>query len=800
MDLANAVRDSAGKAFPQLAQGLRNTESFSKTIGAALTLVDPSASLQDKAKAALTLTANVPDLAGDAKKLGAFLKGEGIQDPEKILDEVNKLPIADRLPDEVKKNLDPEVAKTLTPAQADELTRLAANGELKDGLTATLKELKDPQALKALLSSLDKAGDAASQKAFLNTLSGLKSGVADKLLTSTVDGKPAAEVLAKLTQQLGPDAREALAKLVKDFDGDALNVLLRVTDKADVRATGKALELLGGADSKIAAAALKGLDKLLAKAGVELTADIATKLVSGLAKAIPVAGALPTAYSAYDLGKTAADTSLPPAIRFLALEGAKLNGAHAVLDIAQPFIDEFGIPVAADVAATVAELGIQLVVDSQVAKFRADPGGYQAPDWLNTLNVAMAGAEGPSGVASLAAIYGPKGAEQVIGSAARDTGKLAIYVTKAQVEADAQLTKDGLHYTAQGLHLLADIVRNPGKYGAAAEALGKDAIQKLSDVAQEGGELAKAAAKELGSLVTDLKNLGEKGVQALGWIASHPGEAAQRAATELSNLAKDGIQLGTEAGKAIAKAALDALGEAKNALQAAGHYASAAYQAADNAMHDVVNSAVALGREGIQTLGWIASHPGQSAEIAKQALVDVASKAGEYAKDAYNEVINLGKGGVELTKTIVNNLKNAGEEGVQMLKFAVEHPGQAADEVRQLALDGLKSIASGVGDAAKSAAHEVAGLVNEGYQQAKETAKTLLLAGGDAAKEIAQVWSKDLSEGAKEVIGGLKDLGGALADRAKQALGVLSDAGIGFAAGVLHDLEDAWQFATGWIP
>src|SRR5690606_5549578 len=142
----------------------------------------------------------------------------------------------------------------------------------------------------------------------------------------------------------------------------------------------------------------------------------------------------------------------------------------------------------------------------------------------------IAGSSGAQGVAELALIYGPEGAEQAIGAAVRSGGTLAIDVAKAQQIAQANLAGGGLHYTAEGLHLLADVLRNPGKYGEAAVALGQEAVRQLA-------ELGEAGMQVLGEVVDDLRQLGADGVRALGWIASHPGEAAEAAAKALGDLA-----------------------------------------------------------------------------------------------------------------------------------------------------------------------------------------------------------------------------------------------------------------------
>lgn len=796
LELAKAIRKSAGDAFPKLADKLRHTESFTKSIGAALTLIDPDASLKDKAEAALQLAANVPELAGDARALGQFLKNNGVEDSEAILKEIDRLPATAHLPEDIKKNLNPEVAKSMTPEQADQLAKMAAEGDMKDELNATLKKIKDPEAFKALMSSLDQAGDNAGKKALLKTLSGLKTGVADELLTSKIGDKPAAKVLAKLVNGLDADQRADLAKLLKDFDTDGLKSFLKISDKVDSKVLGDALKYLGKVDSKTASTVLKGLDKMMGKVGIKLTGEIATKILKGITKIIPIAGAVPAGYDAYQMGKIAADTELPPNIRFMALQASELNGLDAASSIAEPFIAEFfGIPVAADVAIGVAELGLDLIVSDQKAKYEADPDGYKAPDWMNTVNMAMAAGQGPTGIAAFTAIYGPEGAEKAIGSAVRYNGKLGIQATEASQKIAAHITGDGMHYTAEGLHALADMIRHPGKYGAAAKELGKEAVQKLADIAQGTGKLAKAAAKELGNLVDDLKNLGVKGAEALGWIASHPGKAAKKAVGALSSMAQKGIELGTEAGKAAAKAAMEALGTARDALKSAGKVASEALQATEKAIGNVVDSAVKLGKEGIETLGWIATHPGKAAEIAKDALVDVASKAGKLAKDAYDKIIDLGEDGVELAKSVAKNLENAGEKGVEMLKYAVEHPGDAAKEVRKAATQALKNIANGTSEAAKAAVHALTDFVDTGIEEAKETVSELLTEGGKAAEEIAKTWGGELSEGAKEIIGGLKDLG----DAGKEALGKLSDAGIGFAADVLDSIGSWVKGTTGKV-
>ncbi len=797
LELGNALKETLGDNFPKLADALRHTDSFSRSLSAGLTLLDPDASVQDKAKAAIELGAEVPELAGDARAIKAFLQSNGLSeaDARAIQQGIDNLPIAERLPESVRTNLDPEVARNLTPAQADQLAKMAADGELKDALPDAIKRIKDPEAMKALLGSLDGIDDAATRKTLLTGLAGLKEGVADKLLTSTIDGKPAGDVLGSVLGKLDVEGQAKFAKLIKDFDEGTLKFALQLGEQVDGKVLGQALDVIG--DSKLAGQALGALHDVLSKAGVKVTGEIAEKVLKGIGKIVPIAGALPAGYDAVRMGKIAADTSLPADIRYLALQASKLNGVDAVLSVAEPFIAEFfGIPVAADIALGVAELGLDLVISDQKAKSDAQGSDYQAPDWLKGLNVGLAAAQGPQGVAELALIYGPNGAVDLAGAVTRLGGEGAIKAGEVSAELTAQGVGEGLHYTAEGLHQLADIIRNPSKYGAAAVELGKQAVDQLSDIAQGAGELAEAAAKELGNLVGDLKKLGAEGVEALGWIASHPGEAAQKAVDALSNAAEWGLRIGTQAGKEIARDALAALGTARDALGAAGEAAQKAIAAIDGAIDKAVDTAVSLGKRGIATLGWIAANPGAAADIAKDALVDVASQAGEMAKQAYDQIVKLGADGVELAKDVAGKLVDAGEAGVEMLKYVVDNPGKAAEEVRKAALEGLKTIANGVGAAAEAATDAVIGFVDNGLQEAKDTASDLLTAGGDAAERIAAAWGDELSDGAKEVIGGLKDLG----DAGLDALGDLTDAGIGFAGDVLGGLKSTYDNTIGRIP
>jgi hypothetical protein len=363
-----------------------------------------------------------------------------------------------------------------------------------------------------------------------------------------------------------------------------------------------------------------------------------------------------------------------------------------------------------------AELVIDLVVSDQQAKFASNPKGYQAPTGLGALDVGLAAAMGPAGVAQLAGFLGPTGFENVAAQTAQLGGKAAEDAATTLAIADAQGIRKGEHLTARDLHGLAALIRNPKLSWQLRQA----AVRKLSELAHGTGALATAAAKELDKLVADLNGLGQQGARALGWIASLPGEAATKAISALADLANRGLKL------------------------------------------------------GFDTLAGIASHPGQSAAMAKHALVDIASKGGQFAKSAYDKLLALGDDGIELTKAVARNLAADKKKAVDMLAYVVAHPGAAGAEVGRIALNGLKDIAKDDGDDAKAATRAILGFVKNGNKDAVDTVKSLWSEGSADTKRIVAAVANDLG-GLKEVLGGLTDVASALGDAgvgaAKRAVG-----------------------------
>ncbi|MDO5623482.1 MAG: LysM peptidoglycan-binding domain-containing protein [Pseudomonadota bacterium] len=794
LKLATALKTSLGDISGDLKTHLRFADSSLATIGHALTLLDPDASVQDRAEAAIGLLADAPQVAGDVKALTEFLRGNGVGNATEVAQDVAERLNRSGLPPSLLGKLDGELAAQLTPDQVTSLNQL--HGRLGDELGDTLAKLRDPAAVDELIKALDGVPDEKAAKGLLQTLRGMKPGQADELLVSPINGKPASQALADIFSKLDDASARKLADMVGATDLKGARLAMEMADFADGDLLKQVLRQIP--DGKQAGQVLGALATMLDSSGMRMTAKLAPTILNGLLKAIPVAGAVPAAIDVVRMGEIAGNPNLPPDIRYLALQAAKLNTVDAVWSVAEPFTAlAFGAGVAIDVVLAAAGIGMDLLITDQLEKYeqaQANGEPYEAPAWLQMANVGIAAAQGPQGAMELALIYGPEGATELVGSVARMGGDAAIAAVEMQQTLLAQGVGEGMQLTAEGLHTLADIIRDPAKYGAAAQQMVSNALDTLGEVARGAGELAEAARQQLGAVVDELQRMGMEGVQTLQWIASHPGEAAELAANALSSLVQEGLRIGGETGQQLVQSATQALTVAGELLAAGGEAAKAALDAVNGALQQAVDNLVAAGQQGLETLVWIANNPGQAADMAKDALLDVMAKGGELAEQAWNQVVALGEQGVQLATDVAHRLQDLGEAGVALLKYVVENPGEAADAVRQAALDTLENLARGVGDVAQAATQALTDFVDSGIEQARQTVEHLLTEGGAAAERIIETWSNELSAGAQAIIDGLKDVG----DAGREALGKLADAGITVAQDVVRNLAEAGGEFSDW--
>ena len=797
LGLAESLKEFAGETFPELANDLRKLDGPLRAVSSAITLLDPKASAKDKAVAAAQLAAEIPDLKSDLVGFKDALKQFKVKGADQAVDE------GARLAEVAVKGLDPALASELTPAQLKGLEDIAQKVG-PDELEGVLKGIKDPKALDSLVGKLGELdGDAG--KRLLKSLGGMEHGALAKTLTD-----PAMlDQLGTLATKLDDEGAELIGKLAKDMDADGLKMLLKFTDGVDAGLLKTGLKglapLLEEGGGKLVGKTLKVMDDMLGKMGVEITAEVAGKVFKNLAKAIPLAGAVPGFVDAVDYGQKAADLhGKNKDLGFLAMVGAGLNGADAVVGTV---LDFTGVGAAVDLGVgagfAIAELALDIGFSAEMEKFNADPQNYEAPDWVKAVNLAGAAAMGPTGMASLAAYYGPEGAAELAQWGVEKSAKGAVDLAEFAGVGTAELAGDGLHATAGFIHGLADVIRNPSKYG---EAIANQARDAFNAALEKGGEIAAEAQKVLGNVIDEAKKLGEQGLKTLEFIAQNPGKAAQMAVDGIKGMIEAGGELLKQGGEALLKKA----GETLEGLQkgwetltgVAREKAAELIESAQKGLESVVNKAVELGEKGLETLVWAASHPGVVADLAKKALTDVLAKGGELAQKAWEGIKSLGAQGLELAESTIKGLQAAGEKAVETLKYIAENPGEAAAKVRDWAGQTLSNMVRAGGELAQEAGKAIKDFVDRRVEWAKGFATDLLKDGVSAFKEVAKAWGENLTEGGKEILAALKDLGGAgvdalkdlasvggqLAETAVGYLGDLAQMGIDAAKGALDGL------------
>lgn len=781
LELAGALKEFTGAEFPKLSNSLRSLDGPLKAAGAALKLLDPKASVADKIAAGAQLAAEIPDLGKNLTAFKDLLTSAGVKDADKVAAGATKAA------DVAVKGLDPRLAGTLTEAQTKQLTELAEKVGA-DKLEPVLKGLTDKAALESLTKQLTTL-DPAAGKRLLTSLGGLEHGVLEKALKN-----PAmADSLGKLATKLDDDGAKVISKMVKDFDEPALKSLVKFTDQLAPDALKDGLKILGPVmekgGSKIVGQGLQVLEKVLGKMGAKITGEVAAKALKNLIKIIPVAGAIPNAIDAALYAKEAIELrDKNKDLGMLAMNAAKLNVVDGAVGIA---LDLTGVGVGVDIAVSVgfsaAELAIDIGFEAEKAKMLADPANYKAPDWVKAVNLAGAIAD-PVGTI---AYMGPEGTAQLLEWGVEKGAKGAVELAKFVGVSTAEAAGDQLKTAGKMMHALADVIRNPSKYG---KAVADAALNTYNTVIEKGGELAKAAKETLTSIVNDAKALGAKGLEKLEWIAKNPGEAAKIAVEGVKDMVSKGIELGTEAGKAIYKKGVETLESLQKGWEdlkgAAKDKALELIASAKDGLKSAVNKAVELGGKAIDLVAWAATHPGEVGAMAKKGIQDALAKGGEIARQAWDGIKALGNKGLDLAQSAITTLKNAGEAAVDTLKYVIQNPGEAAAKVRDWAGTTLKNIVTAGGEAAKKAAGAIKEFIDNRVDFAMKLGKELIAEGSKAFMDVAKAWKDNLTEGGKAFMDGLKDLGSAGADALKD-LAKLGGAAATYAVGKLESLAKA---------
>ncbi|MFP2911413.1 hypothetical protein ACLESD_41590, partial [Pyxidicoccus sp. 3LFB2] len=500
-----------------------------------------------------------------------------------------------------------------------------------DHLGEALKLAKSPGDLDKVLTSLDGL-DGADANKLAKSLKGLDASEFSKLVNK--DG--ALDDLAKTVKHLDGGELDAFVKLTKNMDADGIAQLAKFAGKADssiiknvMKVASPLLEHMDGRTvGQLGKALSQGLDMmsgLLGKMGVNVTGEVAGKVLKNLSKIVPGLGALPGLYDAAKLTKESADLySKNKDLSFLAATGAKLNALDAVGGL---ILDATGVGIGVDLAAGallgVAELAVDIGLSSEKAKMeQAQQQGkeYEAPDWVKGVNLASAVATGPAGIAHMVAHYGPKESFEMAKWGLEQGGKLAEKAWDVIKEAGGKFAEFA------------------GEAVEALKNLGEAGVEKLEDLAKGTGELAEAAA--------------EKAQEALKDVAKTTGEAAKKAAEAISR----GVDAGAEWAKDAATELLkDGVGAMKDVAKAWADGMSDGAKA-------VVDGLEGLGEEGIEALQELGTLGGDVAEYTVGKLKNLADAGFDAAKDALGVIGDLGGKAGELAEDVLGGFGDAAKK------------------------------------------------------------------------------------------------------------------------------------------
>lgn len=700
LEFGVALKKDLSDAHPELGKKLRALNSSLAIPLDFITLLnlDGDASKVDRIKAASRLIANAVDARHDFQKVRALVQ-----------EWLTKLGVPEAA--SLAKEATPKLAGTLAETAGKEFQNVSPEIE------KTVNEA---------FSGMEKAVEKAVRGASLD------------------DGRPMTQAMADLMARIPAESREAVAKLVKDFDEHALKLFLQSSESMDGATLGKFVDALAKhLDSKVMSKLLIGINAVITKLGLKLGKELGKKILKGLGKLVPVAGAVPAIADTWTNAQLAQDTKLPPILRCLGSLNASLNAVDAVLGIIE-VLGVTNVDVVVQVPLGLFELALDLIITAQKAQFDANPKGYKAPAWLEGLVGLLAVLMGPSGVSQLVAILGVEGTERLMIKCSHGGGKLAIRAAEYSLIKMADGTERGLKNIAGLIDALADVLRNPEKYWAKAEAQIRNVVDGVVKLWNKAGALADRLWEGLKKLVDDLKALGTRGLEALKWIAHNPGKIAELAVEAITDLAQ-------RAGDAIAKAALatlaalqafykDAAGRIKKGFETALKLAKQTFDklvdgfvqlvekggalAAEalSALKELVSDLRAMGEAGLEKLQWIAQHPGEAAALALNAIQEMMKKAGQALlqaglvalsklRDFYLEAKNRIKKGIDtvlaaVTKAFDATVRfalNLGKKGLDALVWLAKNPDVALARAADWVKNKLVDLASAVADYSKRA-------------------------------------------------------------------------------------------------
>lgn len=272
---------------------------------------------------------------------------------------------------------------------------------LKSGMAMSLSGMTEEATTKLLQL---KSGDVSSADALRHTVSGLKPK----------DHK----ALARILGTLKPEDSAKLLNFTQHMDGPALQKGVKDFDAALARLGGKGNSQVADMAGKM----LNASENVVSSIGVPMTAKVGGRVVSNLAKMIPVAGALPAAFSAGQNTGRALDSKLPKEIRYLGAMNAGLNTTDAALGVLEATgVGNAGLPVSLSLG--IAELGLDLLTDYETDRHKAMGKNWEPTEKTNAVIAGGSFAGGVSGIGTMFATFGPQESQRKLGDLFNLTGK-----------------------------------------------------------------------------------------------------------------------------------------------------------------------------------------------------------------------------------------------------------------------------------------------------------------------------------------------------------------------------------------
>ena len=198
------------------------------------------------------------------------------------------------------------------------------------------------------------------------------------------------------------------------------------------------------------------------------------------------------------------------------------------------------------------------------------------------------------------------------------------------------------------------------------------------------------------------------------------------------------------------------------------------------------------GEKGFETMSWMAQNPGLMRDIAQRGFQDIMTRGGQLGHAAWNHVQAAGQGAMIATDRFIQNLQNAKQQGADMLRHIAENPGQAAQELRTRAIDGLANMIRSGQEGAEQAWTSLVDFADRHQQMGRDainSLRDLALRMPEQFDAVARAWKDNLTEGGREVMRSLANLG----DAGAEALGRLGRFGGDLALQAAGDLTQLAQ-------